>query len=395
MKLLKSAWLFDGCHDAPVLEGAVLVDGNQIADVGPLASLDVPPETEVIDCPGLMLMPGLIDAHNHLSLDASLPDYLERMADPVAALALRAARCMAADLSAGVTTVRCMGDKEFLDFECRRAVESGYLKGPRIVTAGKGLRSSAGHGFVGCPFDGPDQIRTAIRDNLRAGADLIKFYVTGTLQGSGAIPCFYSQAEIALIAEEARRAGRPSAVHCIGGQGFTWCLQEGVNAIEHGFFMTDREIEALLGSETWLVITPGFYMSEARIRNLPKPLIEPHLNAQKKATQCMAAAIAAGVQFAVGTDGVHGSGGLAREIEYLTELGATVPQALKAATRNAAALCGIESVTGTLEAGKTADLIGVRGNPFEDIGALSQVDLVMTGGILYENRPQDGNLAGL
>lgn len=382
MKLLKGAWLFDGCSETPIPEGAVLVDGNRIAAVGPLASLSVPPDAEINDCPGLTLMPGLIDAHNHLSLDASLTGYLEHMADPVAALALRAARCMAADLAAGVTTMRCLGDKKFLDFECRRAVESGYLKGPRIITAGKGLRSSAGHGFVGCPFDGPDQIRAAIRANLRAGADLVKFYVTGTLQGTGAIPCFYSHAEIALIAEEARRAGRPSAVHCIGGQGFEWCLEEGVNAIEHGFFMTDQEIERIGKSESWLVITPGFYMSDERIRNLPAPLVDAHFAEQSMAIDRMRAAIAAGVRFAVGTDGVHGRSGLAREIEYLTELGATVPQALKAATGNGAAICGIKKLTGTLEVGKTADIIGVRGNPFENIKVLSQVDLVMSRGIL-------------
>lgn len=383
MKLLKGAWLFDGCSETLIPEGAVLVDGKRISAVGPLASLTLPPDAEVIDCPGLTLMPGLIDAHNHLSLDASLPGYLERMADPIAALSLRAAKGMAADLAAGVTTVRCMGDKGFLDFECRRAVESGYLKGPRIITGGKGLRSSAGHGFVGCPFDGPDQIRTAIRANLRAGADLIKFYVTGTLQGPGAIPCFYSHAEIALITEEARRAGRPSAVHCIGGKGFAWCLEEGVNAIEHGFFMTDREIELLGGSDTRLVITPGFYMSDERIRNLPAPLVDAHFAEQHVAIDRMRAAIAAGIRFAVGTDGVHGCGGLAREIEYLTELGATVPQALKAATGNGAAVCGIEKLTGTLEAGKTADIIGVRGNPFENVKVLSQVDLVISGGVLH------------
>ena len=382
MKLIKADWLFDGKGDTPVADGAVLVDGQNIVSAGPLASMDVPDGVETIDGENLTLLPGLIDAHNHLSLDASLPDYLERMSDPIAALTLRAAKSMASDLDAGITTVRCLGDKGFLDFECRRAVESGYLKGPRIVTSGKGIRSSAGHGFVGCPFDGPDQIRTAVRDNIRAGADFIKFYVTGTLHGPGRIPCFFSRPEIALIAEEARRVGRPTAVHCIGGQGFAWCLEEGVNAIEHGFFLTDREIDMLNESESWLVLTPGFYMSDERIRKLPKSAIAPHLNEQAVAIQSMRAAIAAGVRFAVGTDGVHGPSGLSREVEYLVELGAGVAQAIRAATGNAAALCGIETTTGTLETGKIADVIGVRGNPFEDIKALSRVKLVMAGGDL-------------
>jgi imidazolonepropionase-like amidohydrolase len=308
---------------------------------------------------------------------------LEHMADPVAALALRAAKGMAADLAAGVTTVRCLGDKDFLDFECRRAVESGYLKGPRIITSGKGIRSSAGHGFVGYPFDGPEQIRTAIRDNIRAGADFIKFYVTGTLHGPGAIPCFFSRDEIALIAEEARRVGRPTAVHCIGGQGLAWCLDEGVDAIEHGFFVTDSEIEMLCRSSAYIVITPGFYMSDQRIHNLPEPLIAPHLKERAAAIQSMTAVISAGVPFAVGTDGVHGHGGVAKEIEYLTMLGASVADAIRAATHNAAEVCGIESFTGTLVPGKSADLIGIRGNPFEDITALAHVDLIMAQGALH------------
>ena len=383
MKLFKGSWLFDGYGDGPVPDGAVLVDDSQIVAVGPLESLALPSDVETIDCPGLTLLPGLIDAHNHLSLDASLPNYLEHMADPVAALALRAAKGMCADLAAGVTTVRCLGDKDFLDFECRQAVESGYLKGPRIVTAGKGIRSSAGHGFVGCPFDGPDQIRTAIRDNIDRGADFIKFYVTGTLHGPGEIPCFFSRDEIALITEEARRFGRPSAVHCIGGQGLEWCLDEGVDAIEHGFFLTDSEIEILCRSEAYLVITPGFYMSDQRINNLPKSLIVPHYEEQAAAIQSMTAAISAGVPFAVGTDGVHGRGGVAKEIEYLTIMGASVPDAIRAATCNAAKVCGIESLTGTLAPGKSADLIGVRGNPFEDITILANVDLIVARGALH------------
>ena len=271
------------------------------------------------------------------------------MNDPLPALVIRAVKNLRADHLAGVTTMRCPGDKEFLDLECRKAIASGYLKGPRLVLAGKGIRSSAGHGFVGYPYDGPERIRSAVRENLSQGADMVKFYVTGTLPKEGGAQCFFSQAEIVLIAEEARRAGRKSAVHCIGGVGFDWCLDAGVDVIEHGYFLSDRQIERLDNSVSQLVLTPSFYMSEKRMRALPGPLVEPHLKAADQAKEAMKALVGSGVSYGLGTDGVHGPGNMAAEIACLLELGATPQGALAAATTGGAAICELEEVTGVIE----------------------------------------------
>ena len=168
------------------------------------------------------------------------------------------------------------------------------------------------------------------------------------------------------------------AVHCIGGIGLEWCIEAGVDSIEHGYFMTDREIDLLAQSDSYLDLTPSPFLTEARIRTLPHELIDAHLNEQDKARKRMAAAIKGGVKFAVGTDGMHG--GLAQEIEYLVELGAPASEALMAATRYAALVCGLEESIGTLKPGKIADIIGVKGNPLEDIRTLGRVGTVISKG---------------
>jgi imidazolonepropionase-like amidohydrolase len=381
-QLVKSKLLIESPSAKPIQNGAILIDGNHIAAVGHRSDFREDASIQIIDCSDQVLMPGLIDAHNHLSLDGSLEDYLQKMADPIPALTIRATKNLCEDLMSGITTIRCLGDKDFLDMECRKAVNSGYIQGPRIITSGKGIRSSAGHGYVGYPFDGIEAVRMAVRDNISNNADLIKFYVTGTLPGIDGIPCFFSREEIEVIMQEAQRMGKKTAVHCIGGIGLKWCIEIGVDTIEHGFFLTDDEIEMIKQSKTWLVLTPSFYMSDVRVRALPDPLIEPHLKAKSATVASMRAAIKAGVQFAVGTDGMHGKGALARETEYLVELGASEQTALRAATCNAAEVCGISHITGTLEPGKEADIVGIQENPLKNIKALKDIRTVIYRGNL-------------
>lgn len=359
---------------------SIVVQDGLIREIVPESYWRGSPPGDVIDCSDQILLPGLIDSHNHLSLDSRLDRYLERMTDPVPALTIRAVTTMQEDLLAGVTTIRCLGDKEFLDIECRKAVESGYIRGPRLVVAGKGIRSCAGHGFVGYAFDGPEAVRQAVRENVSRGVDIIKFYVTGTIPVKGTIPCFLSREEVNLIVSEAGRLGCKTAAHCIGGVGFDWCLDAGVDVIEHGYFLGNGQIERLCKSRSRLVLTPGFYLSEQRINTLPGHLIKPHLGAAPAARSTMSAIIDAGIPFAVGTDGVHGRGALAAEISCLLDLGASPALALSAATLMGAQLCGLERITGTIELGKSADMIGVKSNPLTDMETLNDVRTVILQG---------------
>jgi len=378
--LVRGKMLIDGTGAPPIEEGAVLVEGERIVAIGREEEIGKNANVRVIECADQVLLPGLIDCHNHLSLDPTLENYLYRMADSIPALTLRACETMQVDLRSGVTTSRCMGDKGFLDVECKKAVAAGRIEGPRLLVATRGIVVTHGHGFVGYPFDGPDQIRCVVRENLKAGADLIKFYATDTLKGPGQIHSYISKEEIAVIVRESHRVGVRTAVHCIGGIGLKWCLDEGVDSIEHGYFLTDREIDLVAESDSWLVLTPSPFLTEARIRTLPPDLIDGHLRERDQAAERMAAAISGGARFAVGTDGMHG--GLAREVEHLVELGASEREALMAATSHAASVCGLEDTIGTIECGKVADIIGVKGNPLEDIRALGNVQTVISRGRL-------------
>jgi imidazolonepropionase-like amidohydrolase len=374
-RLIRGQMIIEGTGRPPIEAGAVLYDDKTIMAVGKAADMEIDPDTEEVDCSDQVLIPGLIDCHNHLSLDTTLDNYLYRMNDAVPELTLRAVASMTVDLDAGVTTSRCCGDKEFLDIACRQAVESGRFEGPRLLVAGKGIRASHGHGFVGYPFDGLESVRSAVRENLRAGADLIKLYVTGTLKGSTNIPAYLSKSEISLAVQEAKRLQVKTATHCIGGIGMDWAIELGIDSVEHGYFMSEEQIDRMAQSESWLVMTPSPFFAEERIRTLPSHLKDDFRRERDEVADRMAAAIKGGVKFAVGTDGMHG--GLAKEMEYITEFGASAEEALLAATLNGAKVCGLSVHIGTLEPGKSADIVGVKGNPLKEIQALKRVKTVI------------------
>ena len=376
--LMKGGLVIGGTGRPPIDKGAILIDGERIIRLGKEEEVKERADVHVLDCSDQTLLPGLIDCHNHLSLDPRLENYLYRMADPIPTLTLRAWETMKIDLRSGVTTSRCMGDKGFLDVESKKAVAEGRIEGPRLLIATRGIRAFHGHGFVGYPFSGIDQIQAAVRENLSAGADLIKIFITGTLRGPKGIPSYFSKEEIQTAVDEAHRVGIPVATHCIGGIGFEWAIETGIDVIEHGYFLTDREIDLFVKSDRWLVMTPSVFFTDARIQTLPTYLMDGHLRQRDEVAQRMRAAIKAGIKFAVGTDGMHG--GLAQEIQYLVDFGATPNQALMAATCHAAKVCGLEESIGTLEPGKFGDILGVKGNPLEDIGALKRVKTVISGG---------------
>lgn len=384
--LVRGKRIINGLGTPPVENGIIVIEGERIKAIGREDEIKIQGILKKIDCQDQTLLPGLIDCHNHLSLDANLNNYLHRMNDSIPELTLRAVKTMSVDLKSGVTTSRCLGDKGFLDVECKKAVNSDLISGPHLLVATRGIRAIHGHGFVGYPFGGIEQIRTAVRENIAAGADFIKIFITGTLRDPKGIPSYLSKDEIQSAVDEAHRLSIPVAAHCIGGVGLQWAVEAGVDTIEHGYFLTDREIELLVKFNRWVVMTPSVFLYDARIKNLPEGLIKGHLDQREEVIDRMQAIVKSGAKLAVGTDGMHG--GLAQELQYLVDLGLSPRRAIMAATGQGAELCGIKADTGSLEPGKFADIIGVEGNPLEDIGSLKNVKTVIFHGkvICYEGQ---------
>ena len=386
--IVKGSLLIDGTGRPPLAKGAVRIQGDRIVAVGTQKEITPQAGDQVVDCPDAVLIPGLIDCHNHVSMEPAQENWPARLNDSDAEQTLRAVNNLLLDLRAGVTTARALGDRNFLDVACKKAIDSGKLAGPRLLVATRGIRAHHGHGIVGYPFSGPDQVRQAVRENLRAGAEVIKLFITGTVRGGKELFYYLSPDEISVAVQEAHRAGIRTAAHCIGGKGFEICLEAGVDSIEHGYFLSDSEIDLLLKSKSWLVLTPSPFFTEERIRTLPLDLAEAFRRDREEVAGRIKAIISSGVKFAAGTDGMHG--GLAKELEYLVELGASPMQALTAATRHAAVVLGLEERIGTLEPGKFADIIGVKGNPLKNIQALKKVGTVISRGKLCSSEESSG-----
>ncbi len=376
--LLKGTYLWDGVQEFVLPEGAVLIENGRIESLGPFSELKNKQHDRCIEWTGSTLMPGMIDSHTHLSMDATLENYLDHMSDSVTELRLRARAMMKIDLFSGVTTCRCLGDKEFLDIECRQAVEEGIVTGPDLLVAGRGIRAPKGHGFVGYPIEGPEQIINTIRENKSTGADLIKIYITGSLKGNGNLPSYLTREEIRIAIEESHKNNLRIASHCVGGEGLDWALELGLDALEHAYHISDEQLQRLQRSDTFPVLTPGPVLDNERIKNLPDNLIQGHFDEQINIRESMTSLISAGIPFAVGTDGMHG--GLSRELEYLVDMGASNFEALQAATFYGAVVSGTDMKTGSLEPGKEADVIVVEGNPLEDIRSVKQIKAVFKKG---------------
>ncbi|HLF32797.1 MAG TPA: amidohydrolase family protein [Cyclobacteriaceae bacterium] len=382
--LIRGKLLWDGIGDKAVPNAAISVDGNRIKAVGPYEIIKEIPHKDFFDLGDVTLMPGLIDCHTHLSMDAAMADYLEHMSDPIPQLSIRAVAMMKKDLESGVTTCRCCGDKGLLDIACRKDVEGNKVSGPRLLVAAKGIRASRGHGFVGYPFDGIEQIINAVHENIRAGADLIKIYISGTLRGEGDLPSFLTREEIKAAIDEAHKKGLRVAAHCVGGIGLDWALELGLDSLEHAYHITEEQVKKLAKSTTRVVLTPGSVLSDERIYNLPARLVEGHFQERDEMTSSMSNVIEAQLQFALGTDGLHGD--MAAEMMHAVNLGASLLTALKAATIWGAGVCGISGITGSLEPGKDADIIAVKGNPLEKIKVIKNIKAVIVRGkiIRYE-----------
>lgn len=377
--LIKAGTIIKEQDLAELKNGAVLIEDGIISRIyGPEWNGDIPEGTQIMDVGDKTLIPGMIDCHNHLALDARIPNHLVKMTDCEAEQTLRAVKTMHDDLHAGVTTARCLGDKYYIDVTCRQAQKEGRLEGPRLVVSGIGMRSLHGHGYVGMPHCGAEDFRKTARENIARGVDFLKVFMTKVINATPFIYHFITPEELRVVVEEAKSVNITTACHCSGGQGLDDCLTAGIDCLEHVYYITKDQVERVKKLDRWVVYTPSYALNEELLFKFSPHDKDGSLREKEIICQCLSDAIAGGLKFGIGTDGLHG--GLAKEAQYIAQLGADNRDVLAGVTTQAAKLCGVEQVTGAVKEGLAADLVVVNGNPLEDIKALARVEHVIQSG---------------
>ena len=408
--VLKAARLIDGTGAPAVTNAVVVIDDNRITAAGRAGAVKIPANAKVIDLGDVTLLPGFIDLHTHLigrtlgdpaGENALVRDY----ASFGAILGVQNAR---ATLMAGFTTVRNVGaDGRFDDFALRKAIDEGWTEGPRIAAAGHSLGIRGGHcddngyrpgmfdpGIEDGIADGPDQVRAAVRYQIKYGADVIKTCATaGVLsEGSAAVGVTqYTYEELKAMVDEATKLGRKVAAHAHGTEGIKIASRAGVASIEHGSFLDEEGARLMKANGTYLV--PTLSAAEG-VERAAKTGVLKGLRAEKALAAAAAVrnaiklAVANKVPIAFGTDaGVVPHGANAHEFQLLVEWGGlSNMDALVAGTSSAAKLLGWEKNIGSLTPGKWADIIAVPGDPLKDIRATERVVFVMKNGVIFKQQ---------
>jgi imidazolonepropionase-like amidohydrolase len=361
------------------------------------------PGAQVIDLRDKFVLPGLIDSHVHLDSDrAGQEGLVESLTNSPAYFAYEAAVNARKTLAAGFTTVRNLGNSDGVTLALRDAIAAGKVPGPRIVDAGNGISTTSGHGDASLGLnpeladhahqenlcDGVESCRRAVRLQIRRGVDVIKIMTTGGVNsriGAGLGRQMFDDEAKALI-ETAHLYGKKVAVHAHGADGINTALRNGADSIEHGTLLDEEGIKLFLKSGAYYVPTlstvNGYLERIAKDPNAYPPEVRAKIDWRISITgQALAKAFPRGVKIAFGTDaGVSKHGRNADEFELMVKHGMPASEAIKAATVNAADLLGLGGEIGTLEAGKRADVIAVKGDPLRDVTVLKKVDWVMKDG---------------
>ncbi|TAL12063.1 MAG: amidohydrolase family protein [Nitrospirae bacterium] len=377
---IRRALVIDGTGARPG-RTTVVIENGRISAIGSDARITIPKGATVIEGEGCALLPGLIDCHVHYCLDAG-PDSLRSLEqDDPTVTAIKAVAHARATLEGGVTTVRDVGSRAYISIAVTRAIRAGLIPGPRTLNAGLAICMTGGHAwFIGRQTDGKDDVVKAVQEQVRAGADVIKFIATGGVLTPGTSPgaAQLTPDELAAGVAEAARAGRRVAAHAHGAEGMKNALRAGVHSIEHGTLLDGEAIELFLRHGTFLVPTLSAIQSGCemgRQGGMPDYAVQKSEALGEEQKKTFRKAVQAGVRIAMGTDAgtpFNRHGRNAQELRRMVEFGMTPMQAVEAATRSAATLLGLESELGTVEAGKRADLILVNGNPLDDIALLQE-----------------------
>ena len=376
----------------------IVIQDEKIVSVG--SSTQIPAGALTIDLSNATVLPGLIDAHTHITGTTNFG--YSRLGISIPREALNGARNARVTLDAGFTTIRNVGASGFTDVALRDAINAGDVPGPRMLVSGPALSITGGHCDDNLlPFewhaqsegvaDGVEAVQRKTREIIKYGADLIKVCATGGVLSHGDNPqaSQFTLEEMKAIVADAHRLGRKVAAHAHGAQGIRWASEAGVDSIEHGSYIDDAAIADMKKNGTYLVPTlylADWFLANAERIGTPPELIAKGREVMPAARKNIARAFAAGVKVGFGTDAaVYPHGLNAHEFAVMVKLGLTPLQAIQAATINDADLLGWSDKVGTLEPGKWADIVAVDGDPLADVTTLERVKFVMKGGEVVKN----------
>jgi imidazolonepropionase-like amidohydrolase len=385
--ILRGAALIDGTGADAVRGRAVVLENRRIAAVVDDREAR---DGEVLDLGGLTLLPGLINCHTHLCLsgdaDPSRTLEQESYATTVIGAVLRARR----SVEAGVTTVRDLGGREYAEIAVRDAVRDGLVPGPRVLSAGRAICMTGGHGWrmLGRQADGADEVRKAVREQLRAGADAIKLIATGGVMTPGVDPRSpqLTLEELRAGIDEAHKARRRAAAHAQAEDGIALALEAGIDTIEHGIFLTEPLVARMAKQGAALVATlvaPHAIVEGGIAAGIPEFAVKKSIAVRERHLESFRMALRAGVAIAAGTDAgtpLNPHGTIVPELALMVGAGMTPLAAIRSATSGAATVLGLGEETGRIAPGLAADLVAVEGDPAADVKALDAVRLVIADG---------------
>jgi imidazolonepropionase-like amidohydrolase len=398
--VVRAARLFDPQSGRMLEHPVIVIAGNRIESVN-TTSGGTGAGAQEINLGNATLLPGFIDVHTHLTINAGGGGY-EGLGVSVPRSALIGAKNARLTLLAGFTTVRNVGAEGYADVALRDAINAGDVIGPRMQVSGPPLGITGGHcdsNLLAPEFhfsaegvaDGVDAVMHKVREVIKYGADVIKFCASGGVFSRGDNPMLeqYSPAEMQALIAEAHRLGRRVATHAHSALAIKDAVRAGVDSVEHGIFIDDEGIQLMKQRHTFLVPTsyPLFWFEEHAPRmQLPPWVREKAAIIIPAAKKNVANAFHSGVRVALGTDaGVYPHGENGGEFWAMVTLGLTPVQALQAGTVNAAELMGWSDRIGSVAPGKFADLVAVTGDPLSDVRILQHVQFVMKDGVVYKN----------
>jgi imidazolonepropionase-like amidohydrolase len=387
-------------------EKTVIIEGNKILDIvdGFVTGTKA---DQLVDLRKQTVMPGLMDMHIHVESETSPTRYLDGFTQNDVDVAYGALKFAERNLMAGFTSVRDLGGSG-VNIALRKAIQKGYVVGPRIYTAGKSIASTGGHAdptngvranLMGDPgpkegvINGKEDAYKAVRQRYKEGSDVIKITASGgvlSMAANGENPQF-TEDEVRAIVAAAKDYGFKVAAHCHGVEAMRRAIIGGVNSIEHGTLMDESIFPLMKQYGTYLV--PTIIAGRSAADSAKKPGYYPPMVTKKaleigpKIQNTFSKAYKAGVKIAFGTDaGVYAHGNNWMEFKYMQEGGMPLIEAIQSATMNAADLMGTQNILGSIEKGKLADIIAVEGDPFADINQMGNVQFVMKDGVIYKQK---------